>query len=110
MKLYWRRVGILVSTDLLQSRVGLNCWFHVISIQSSGKVCNITKILKAKIKSKAGYTEAEANNNVVWLMETLEDIMVNFEEIKPNIFNSMHHKQFVIRRSVIKMTKDYKKL
>ena len=46
---------------------------------------NITKILKAKIKSKTGYTEAEVNNNVVWLMETLEDIMVNFEEIKPNV-------------------------
>ena len=46
---------------------------------------NITKILKAKIKSKTGYSEAEVNNNLIWLMDTLEDIMVNFEEIKPNV-------------------------
>ena len=46
---------------------------------------SITKILKAKLKSKAGYVKAEESSNVEWLFEALEDVMVNFEDVKPKV-------------------------
>ena len=44
---------------------------------------NISKITKSKIQSKAGYTKANKANDAIWLLETIEDIMINFEETKP---------------------------
>ena len=48
---------------------------------------NISKILRAKLKSKQGYTDAESKSNVVWLLEILEDIMSSFEEVIPNVLS-----------------------
>ena len=45
----------------------------------------VSKIVKSKLSNKAGYTKANENNDALWLLETLEDIMVNFEEVKPKI-------------------------
>ena len=45
----------------------------------------VSKIIKSKLSNKAGYTKANENNDALWLLETLEDIMVNFEEVKPKI-------------------------
>ena len=46
---------------------------------------NISKIMKSKLKSKKGYEVADASNDPLWLFETLEDIMLNFEEVKPKV-------------------------
>ena len=46
---------------------------------------NISKITKSKLKSKNGYSKAESDYNVVWLLKELEDIMLNFEDISPKI-------------------------
>ena len=43
---------------------------------------NITTITKGKVKSKEGYQTAEDDKNPTWLLSTLEDIMVNFEEVQ----------------------------
>ena len=45
----------------------------------------VSKIVRSKLRSKTGYSKADEKNNVKWLLETLEDIMVNFEEVKPKI-------------------------
>jgi hypothetical protein len=44
---------------------------------------NISKMTKSKIQSKVGYAKANKANNAVWLLEAIEDIMINFEETKP---------------------------
>ena len=46
---------------------------------------NISRIVKSKLKSKTGYELANANNDPLWLLETMEDIMLNFEEVKPKV-------------------------
>ena len=43
----------------------------------------VSNIIKLKLKSKTGYSEAHEVNDFVWLLETLEDIMINFEDVKP---------------------------
>ena len=43
----------------------------------------ISKMIRAKIKSKRGNISAAKDNNAVWLLGVLEDIMINFEEDKP---------------------------
>ena len=43
----------------------------------------VLNIIKSKLKSKTGYSKADEVNDSVWLLETLEDIMINFEEVKP---------------------------
>ena len=49
-------------------------------------MANLSSITKGKVKSKGGYQKAEDDNNPLWLLSTLEDIMVNFEEVeKPEI-------------------------
>ena len=48
---------------------------------------NITKILRAKLKSKHGYAVAESTSDVVWLLQALEDIMSSFEEVIPNVLS-----------------------
>ena len=45
----------------------------------------VSKITKSKLKSKTGFTDSERNSNIVWLLETLEDIILNFEDITPKI-------------------------
>ena len=41
------------------------------------------KIIKLKLKSKTEYTKADGVNDSIWLLETLKDIMINFEYVKP---------------------------
>ena len=43
----------------------------------------VSKMIRAKVKSKRGYINAEEDNDAVWLLGVLEDIMINFEEDKP---------------------------
>ena len=43
----------------------------------------VLKIIKSKLKSNTGYTKADEVNDFVWLLGTLEDIMINFEDVKP---------------------------
>ena len=43
----------------------------------------VSRIIKTKLKSKTGYSKLDEANDYVWLLETLEDIMINFEEVKP---------------------------
>ena len=44
-----------------------------------------SKIMKAKIRSKAGYAHADTSRDLVWLLKTIEDIVLNFEETKPKL-------------------------
>jgi len=46
---------------------------------------NTSKILKAKLKSKKGFVSAERNKDIVWFLETLDDIILKFEETKPKL-------------------------
>ena len=41
------------------------------------------KIIKLKLKSKTEYTKADGVNDSIWLLETLEDIMIIFKDVKP---------------------------
>ena len=43
----------------------------------------ISKIMKAKVKSKVGYKTANSSNNVIWLLKEMDDIVLKFEETKP---------------------------
>ena len=43
----------------------------------------VSKMIRAKVKSKRGYISAAEDNNALWLLGVLEDIMINFEEDKP---------------------------
>ena len=43
----------------------------------------VSKIIKSKLKIKTGYSKADEANDYVWLLQMLEDIMINFEEVKP---------------------------
>ena len=43
----------------------------------------VSKIIKSKLKIKTGYLISDEANNSVGLLETLEDIIINFEEVKP---------------------------
>ena len=45
----------------------------------------VSKIIKSNLKIKTGYTKADEVNNSVWLLVTLEDIMINFEDVKPKM-------------------------
>ena len=44
-----------------------------------------SKIMKAKLTSKTGYAHADATRNLVWLLKTIKDVVLNFEETKPKI-------------------------
>ena len=43
----------------------------------------VSNIIMSKLKSKTGYKKADEVNDSVWLLGTLEDIMINFEYVKP---------------------------
>ena len=45
----------------------------------------VSKLMKSKIRSKTGYKKAEEGRDIVWLLETMEDIVLNFEETKPKL-------------------------
>ena len=47
----------------------------------------VLKIIKSKLKSKTGYLKADEANDYVWLLETLEDIMINFKELARQVQN-----------------------
>ena len=46
---------------------------------------SVSKIMRAKVKSKQGYTNAENKKDAVWLLKAMEDIILNFEETKPKL-------------------------
>ena len=81
----------------------------------------VSKIIKSKLRGKLGYVEADENNNVIWLIGNLEDIMVNFEEVKPKILAIDDQMERIMRmkqgdqnnedfvKSVIKELKVYEK-
>ena len=46
---------------------------------------SVSKIMRAKIKSKQGYTNAESKKDAVWLLKAMEDIILNFEENKSKL-------------------------
>ena len=43
-----------------------------------------SKIVKARLKSKADFIESKSDGKVEWLLDTIEDVMLKFEEIIPN--------------------------
>ena len=43
----------------------------------------VSNIIELKLKSKTGYSKADGVNDSVWLLETLEDIIIKFEDVKP---------------------------
>ena len=47
-------------------------------------VNNVSKITKGKLKSKADFKVKEEQGDVIWLMESLDDIIVKFERVKSN--------------------------
>ena len=40
---------------------------------------SVSKIVKSKLKSKTGYAESEKSSDIVWLLENLEDIILNLK-------------------------------
>ena len=46
---------------------------------------NISKIMKAKIRSKPDFIKAEQSKDSIWFLKNLEDIILNFEDTKPVI-------------------------
>ena len=42
-------------------------------------------IIKSDLKSMTGYAKADEMNDSVWLIGTLEEIMINFEDVKPKM-------------------------
>ena len=47
----------------------------------------LSKIMKSRLRGKAGYHAAEGKSEVKWLLNALDEIMVRFEEIKPKILS-----------------------
>ena len=41
--------------------------------------------MRAKVKSKQGYTNAEKRKDIVWLLKAIEDIILSFEETKSKL-------------------------
>ena len=57
----------------------------------------VSKIVKSKLESKTGYTKADEVNDYVWLLETLEDIMNNFEDVKPKMLATDDHMERIMK-------------
>ena len=75
---------------------------------------NVSKITKEKLRSKADFTAKEEQGDVIWLMNSLDDIIVKFEQIKPNTLSlddqlerimSMRQKESTSNEDFIKMVK-----
>ena len=45
----------------------------------------LSKIMKAKVRAKTGYNKAQEEKDALWLLKTIEDITLNFEETKPKL-------------------------
>ena len=45
----------------------------------------LSKIMKAKVRGKQGFNKAQEEKDAVWMLKTIEDITVNFEETKPKL-------------------------
>ena len=43
----------------------------------------VLNIINSKLRSNTGYTKADELDGSLWLLETLEDIMINFEDVNP---------------------------
>ena len=43
----------------------------------------VSKIIKLNLKINTRYTKAGEVNDSIWLLEFLEDILINFEDVKP---------------------------
>ena len=48
-------------------------------------MANVSTITRGKVKAKDGYPTAAAKTDPLWLLNTLEDIMVNFEDEKKEV-------------------------
>ena len=57
----------------------------------------VSKIIKSELKRKTGYTKANEMNYSVWLLETLEDIMINFENVKPKTIGINDHMESIMK-------------
>jgi hypothetical protein len=57
----------------------------------------VLKIIKSKLKSKTGYSAADEANDSLWLLGSLEDIMINFEEVKPKILAIDDQMEWIMR-------------
>ena len=58
--------------------------------------CCVRKV-KLKLSSKTGYTKADDGNDLLWLLKTLEDIMVNSEGVKPKTLAIDHQMERITR-------------
>ena len=43
----------------------------------------LSKIMKAKVRGKQGFNKAQEEKDALWMLKTIEDITLNFEETKP---------------------------
>jgi len=57
----------------------------------------VSKIIKLKLKSKTGYSSADKTSCSLWLLGSLEDIMINFEEVKPMILAIDDQMEWIMR-------------
>ena len=53
-------------------------------------MANFSSVLRSKIKSHRNYDSAAGSLDPIWLMETLENVMTNFDEIQ-NTLTSIHY-------------------
>ena len=45
----------------------------------------LSKIMKAKVRGKQGFNKAQEEKDALWMLKTIEDITLNFEETKPKL-------------------------
>jgi len=57
----------------------------------------VSKIIKSNLKSKTGYSAADEASDSLWLLARLEDIMLNFEEVKPKILAIDDQMEWIMR-------------
>ena len=57
----------------------------------------VSNIIKSKLKSKTGYTKADEVNDSVWLLETLEYILINFEVVRPKMLAINHQMECIMK-------------
>ena len=47
----------------------------------------LSKIMKGRLRGKEGFQSADEDADVLWLLNSLDEIMVRFEEIKPKLLS-----------------------
>ena len=55
------------------------------------RMYRVSKIIKSNLKNNTGYTKSDEVNDSVWLLKTLEYIMINFEGVKPKTLATYHY-------------------